>query len=61
MEKRNQEILTESEYQQLLELTEQVEKYQAQRLEYLTKLAQMRKLSLTNLITQMGLQPINND
>jgi hypothetical protein len=31
MEKRNQEILTESEYQQLLELTEQVERYQAQR------------------------------
>lgn len=61
IEKRNQEILTESEYQQLLELTEQVEKYQAQRLEYLTQLAQMRQLSLTNLITQMGLQPINND
>jgi hypothetical protein len=61
MEKRNQENLTESEYQQLLELTEQVEKYQAQRLEYLTQLAQMRQISLTNLITQMGLQPINND
>jgi DNA repair photolyase len=61
IEKRNQEILTESEYQQLLELTEQVEKYQAQRLEYLTQLAQMRQLSLTNLITQMGLKPINND
>lgn len=61
MEKRNQEILTKSEYQQLLELTEQVEKYQAQRLEYLTQLAQMRQISLTNLITQMGLQPINND
>lgn len=61
MEKRHQENLTESEYQQLLELTEQVEKYQAQRLEYLTQLAQMRQISLTNLITQMGLQPINND
>jgi len=61
IEKRHQEILTESEYQQLLELTEQVEKYQAQRLEYLTQLAQIRQLSLTNLITQMGLQPINND
>jgi DNA repair photolyase len=61
IEKRNQEILTESEYQQLLELTEQVEKYQAQHLEYLTQLAQMRQLSLTNLITQMGLKPINND
>jgi hypothetical protein len=61
IEKRNQENLTESEYQQLLELTEQVEQYQAQRLEYLTQLAKIRQLSLTNLITQMGLQPINND
>lgn len=61
IEKRNQENLTEAEYQQLLELTEQVEKYQAQRLEYLTQLAQIRQLSLTNLIAQMGLKPINND
>lgn len=61
IEKRNQENLTASEYQQLLELTEQVEKYQAQRLEYLTQLAQIRQLSLTNLITEMGIEPINND
>ncbi|MBE9094772.1 STAS/SEC14 domain-containing protein [Tychonema sp. LEGE 07203] len=61
LEKRERETLTESEYQQLLESTEQVEKYQAQRLEYLTQLAQIRQISLTNLITQMGLQPINND
>ena len=61
IEKRNQENLTEAEYQQLLELTEEVEKYQAQRLEYLTQLAQIRQLSLTNLIAQMGLKPINND
>ena len=61
LEKRDRETLTESEYQQLLESTEQVEKYQAQRLEYLTQLAQIRQLSLTNLIAQMGLKPINND
>jgi hypothetical protein len=61
LEKRDRETLTESEYQQLLESTEQVEKYQVQRLEYLTQLAQIRQLSLTNLITQMGLKPINND
>ncbi|MEA5549680.1 STAS/SEC14 domain-containing protein [Anabaena cylindrica UHCC 0172] len=59
--KRNQEILTESEYQQLLKLTEQVENHQAQRLEYLTQLAQIRQLPLTTLITQMGIKPINND
>ena len=61
IDKRDRETLTESEYQQLLELTEQVEKYQAQRLEYLTQLAQIRQVSLANLITQMGFKPINND
>lgn len=61
IDKRDRETLTASEYQQLLESTEQVEKYQAQRLEYLTQLAQIRQISLTNLISQMGLKPINND
>lgn len=61
IDKRDRETLTKSEYQQLLESTEQVEKYQAQRLEYLTQLAQIRQISLTKLITQMGLKPINND
>ena len=61
MEKRHQETLTELEYQQLLELTEQVEKYQSQRIEYLTQLAQIRHVSLSNLIIEMGLKPINND
>ena len=61
IKKRHQETLTESEYEQLLELTEQVEKYQAQRIEYLTQLAQIRQVSLTTLITQMGVNPINND
>ncbi|MBE9232600.1 STAS/SEC14 domain-containing protein [Cuspidothrix issatschenkoi LEGE 03284] len=61
IDKRNEETLTESEYQQLLDLTEQVETYQVQRLEYLTQLAQIRQVSLTNLITQMGINPINND
>jgi hypothetical protein len=61
MEKRHQETLTELEYQQLLELTEQVEKYQAQRIEYLTQLAQIRHVSLSDLIIEMGFKPINND
>ncbi len=61
IEKRHQETLTEFEYDQLLELTDQVEKYQAQRLEYLTQLAQIRQVSLTNLIIEMGIKPINND
>ena len=61
IEKRNQETLTVSEYQQLLELTEQVEAHQVQRLEYLVQLAQLRQIPLTTLIAQMEIKPINND
>lgn len=61
IDKRDRATLTESEYQQLLELTDRVEKYQVQRLEYLTQLAQIRQVSVANLITQLGLKPINND
>jgi hypothetical protein len=61
IEKRNQETLTESEYEQLLELTDKVEKYQSQRLEYLTQLAQIRQISLSDLMTEMGVKPINNE
>lgn len=61
IEKRHQETLTESEYEQILELTDQVEKYQAQRLEYLTQLAQIRQVSLSYLMIEMGIKPINND
>jgi len=60
-QKRDQETLTESEYEKLLESTDQLEKYQAQRLEYLTQLAQIRQISVSTLMTEMGVKPINND
>ena len=60
IKKRNQELLTESEYQQLLILTEQVEEHQAQRLEYLAKLAKIRQVSLTSLVKKMGLKPVGD-
>ena len=59
--KRNQEILTEKEYQELLLLTNEVEKHQAQRLEYLAQLTQIRQVSLSNLIIQLGIQPNSNE
>ncbi len=59
--KRDEETLTEQEYQELLQLTDQVEIHQAQRLNYLAKLAQLRQISLTELITQIGIKPIIND
>jgi len=61
IEKRDQETLTNAEYDKLLELTETVEKHEVQRLEYLIQLANIRQISLTDLITQMGLKPISND
>jgi len=61
IQKRDQETLTESEYEKLLESTDQLEKYQAQRLEYLTQLAQIRQISVSTLMTEMGVKPINND
>ena len=61
IEKRDQETLTNAEYHKLLALTETVEKHEVQRLEYLIQLANIRQISLADLITQMGLKPISND
>ncbi|MDJ0599567.1 MAG: STAS/SEC14 domain-containing protein [Crocosphaera sp.] len=59
--KRNQETLTEQEYYELLQLTEAFENHQANRLESLAKLAQLRQISLTDLMTQLGIKPTIND
>lgn len=56
MAKRQTETLTPDEHSQLLGLTEQIEKLQAQRIEYLVELARLRKTSLTALIENLGIQ-----
>ena len=57
---RRAETLTESEHAELLHLTNQVEKYYTERLKYLTELACIRKISLTELLDELGLnQPIH--
>lgn len=61
IQKRNDETLTEPEYQELLQLTDKVELHQAQRLDYLAQLAQLRQISLTDLMTQLGIKPTIND
>jgi len=50
------ETLTPDEHSQLLSLTEQIEKLQAQRIEYLVELARLRKTSLTALMENLGIQ-----
>ena len=62
--RRQAEILTPDEYSQLLQLTEQIEKLEAQRLEYLAQLARLRKTSypkrarsaIAGLMENLGIQ-----
>jgi hypothetical protein len=54
--KREAETLTSDEHQNLLRLTEQIEKLQAQRIEYLADLAQIRGISLTALMENLGIK-----
>ena len=51
------EDLTESEHQQLLELIPKVEAKQVERLKYLVELAQLRKISVDELMKHLGVTP----
>jgi hypothetical protein len=55
--KRHNETLTDTEYAELLTLTEQVEKLDNQRLSYLLELAKLRNQSLDDVITSLELKP----
>ena len=59
IKKRQQEELTNNEYEELLSLTELVEKNQAQRLQYLVKLANLRGCSLEKLMSDLEIKPSN--
>ncbi|MTJ53936.1 STAS/SEC14 domain-containing protein, partial [Anabaena sp. UHCC 0253] len=57
--KRDAETLTNDEYMELLRLTEQIEKQQAQRIECLAELASLRGISLNKLMENLGIQTQN--
>jgi uncharacterized protein YjgD (DUF1641 family) len=59
--KRQDENLTNNEYQELLNLTDVVEKHQAQRLKYLVELATLRECSLNHLMDELGINPTENE
>lgn len=56
-EKLQAEILTDQEHQELLTLIDTIEQADADRLQQLITLAQMRQDSFPDLMTQLGLQP----
>jgi hypothetical protein len=55
--KRQAELLTSDEHTELLHLTEEVERQEAQPVRDLAELAHLRQLSLTQLLEELGLQP----
>jgi hypothetical protein len=58
-EKREAETLDDKEYDSLIQLSNQIEQIGAQRLESLAKLAQLRQVSLLDLMETLGIQPLS--
>jgi transposase len=57
MEKRRGDAIAGPELEELLRLTEQIERLEAERIEALAKLAQIRGTSLPKLMLELGIQP----
>lgn len=55
--KREDENLTEEEYDELIRLTDQAEQVQVERLEALIELSQIRNTSLDELMGSLGIKP----
>jgi hypothetical protein len=55
-DKRDDETLTEAEYQELLDTAEQIEAFGVKRLEALVKLSDQRQVPLLQLMADLGIQ-----
>lgn len=55
--RRDARTLISEEYEELLALTDQVETLEAERMKHLIELAQLRQVTLDELMNQLGLQP----
>jgi hypothetical protein len=56
---RQNESLTEKEHEILILLGEKIEKANAKRLEYLAALAQLKNVSLKNIMDELGIHPVS--
>lgn len=59
--KRQTQSLTPAEHQELLHLTEQSEKVDADRMQPLLALAALRNVSLDEVMRQLGIHPVPHD
>lgn len=58
---RRAETISTKELRELKKLTDQIEKSDAKRLELLSELARLRRVSLRKLIKQLGLKPVPHE
>jgi hypothetical protein len=56
LEKRDDETLTEAEYAELLDISDQIEAFGVKRIEALAKLATLRQVPLLKLMDDLGIQ-----
>jgi hypothetical protein len=56
--RRDEHSLSPAEQQELLQLTDQVEALEAERMKHLLELAQLRHIPLAQLMRQLGLDPL---
>lgn len=61
IEKRQSFTLTGDELQELIKLTDEVELFDAERLQHLIELAHLRHLALSDLILQLGIKSVPHD
>lgn len=57
IEKRRESKISQDEYDELLQLTNQVEELDVERVGYLAELARLRKTTLPALMEDLGLEP----
>ena len=58
--KRDEKTLTGAEHAELLRLSDQIERLNAERIGYLVELAQLRNVSLTDIMDELGIQPLTH-
>jgi hypothetical protein len=57
--KREAETLVDAEYDSLIQLSNEIEQIGVQRLEALARLAQLRQVSILDLMATLGIQPMS--
>jgi hypothetical protein len=61
IKKRQSYTITEDELQELIQLTDQAELFNVERMKHLIELSHIRNVPLDDLIRQLGLKPVPHD